>query len=212
MRLLSSRHIFIGVLVFLTLGINAVVAYFNIGQLVAGNRQLVQTVDVVSELENVAGLVKDAESSQRSFVLTGGKTYLEAFKNARTELSFSLTSLSAAVTDAQQIGRVPILKSAVASRLEIAERGIALRETQGVRAATDLVESGAAARENQRIEKVVTEMRARESELLETRQAQASESADDALRTFWIETGVGFLFLGLITFLLGRAARQNRQL
>ena len=212
MRLLSSRHIFIGILVCLTLGINAVVAYFNIGQLIQGNRQLLETVSVVSELENVAGLVKDAESAQRSFVLTGNPTFLDSFKKTRSELSGSLDNLARAATDPQQQNHVPILKSAVASRLEIAGRGITLRQTQGVSAATDLVETGAAARENRRIDTIVTEMRAREGELLDARSTQASEAADDATRTFWIETLVAFLFLGLITFLLGRAARQNRQL
>lgn len=77
MRLLSSRHIFIAILVFLTLGINAIVAYFNIGQLVAGNRQLLETVGVAAELENVAGGAKDAESSQRSFVLIGNPKFLQ---------------------------------------------------------------------------------------------------------------------------------------
>ena len=212
MRLLSSRHIFIGILVCLTLGINAVVAYFNIGQLVRGNRQLLETVSVVSELENVAGLVKDAESAQRSFVLTGNATYLADFTSSRRELSSSLDNLSKTATDSQQQAQVPILKSAVASRLEIAGHGISLRQTKGMAAATNLLESGAAERENRRIETIVTAMRARESDLLDARQAQAGEAADDATRTFWIETLVAFLFLGLISFLLGRAARQNRQL
>ena len=212
MRLLSSRHIFIGVLVCLTLGINALVAYFNIGQLIGGNRQLVRTVSVVSELENVVGSVKDAEISQRSFVLTGNATYLSAFKTARSRLSASLQDLSEDATDAQQQSSLPILKSAVASRMEIAERGIVMRQKSGLQAATDLVESGAGARENRRIRNIVSEMRAREGDLLESRTTQAGEAADDATRTFWIETLVSFLFLGLITFLLGRAVRQNRQL
>ena len=212
MRLLSSRHIFIGVLVFLTLGVNAIVAYFNIGQLVRGNRQLSKTVSVISQLENVAGQVKDAESSQRSFVLTGNSTFLESFKSARTKLSFSLASLGATTSDSQQITRVSVLKSAIASRLEIAQRGIALRQNSGLSAATNFIESGAAARENRRIENIVAQMRARENELLEARSTEADEAAADAMRTFWIETLVGFLFLGLISVLLWRAARQNRQL
>ena len=212
MRLLSSRHIFIGILVCLTLGLNAVVAYFNIGQLVRGNRQLSETVSVVSELENVAGLVKDAESAQRSFVLTGNTTYLKAFKSARSELSSSLENLGKAATDPQQQVQVPVLESAVSARLDIAQQGIALRQTRGVTAATELLATGAAERENRRIETIVVDMRARESDLLDARQAQANEAAADATRTFWIETLVGFLFLGLISFLLGRAARQNREL
>ena len=144
MRLLSSRHIFIGVLVCLTLGINAVVAYFNINRLIVGNRELVQTVSVVSELENVAGLVKDAESAQRSFVLTGNATYVNAFKSARQSLSGSLETLGQAATDSQQIAQLPVLKSAVAARLEIAQQGITLRQTRGVAAATEFVETGAA--------------------------------------------------------------------
>ena len=212
MRLLSSRHIFIGMLVCLTLALNAVVAYFNISQLIRGNRQLLETVSVVSELENVAGLVKDAESAQRSFVLTGNADYLNAFQSSRNQISGSLDDLSRAATDAQQQGQVPILKSAVASRLDIAQQGIALRQSKGQNAATDLLETGAAQRENRRIETIIETMRARESDLLDARSTQAGEAADDATRAFYIETLVGFLFLGLISWLLGRAARQNREL
>ncbi len=212
MRLLSSRHIFIGVLVCLTLALNAILAYFNIGQLIRGNRQLLETVSVVSELENVAGLVKDAESAQRSFVLTGNADYLLAFRKSRNQLSGSLANLSRAATDPQQQGQVPVLESAVASRLDIAQQGIALRQAQGVNAATELLQTGAAERENRRIDTIVSEMRTRENDLLDARSTQAGEAAADATRNFWIETLVGFLFLGLISFLLGRAARQNREL
>ena len=212
MRLLSSRHIFIGVLVFLTLGINAIVAYFNIAQLAAGSRQIARTVGVVTELENVAGQVKDAESAGRSFVLTGQQTFAENFRSARSDLSVSLKNLDAAVADEQQRARLPGLKSAVAARLEVAARGLSLRRQKGLSAASAYIEGGAGARENARIEQIVAAMRAREGELLEARTTDANQAADDATRTFYIETGVTFGFLGLIWFLLSRAARQNRQL
>ena len=212
MRLLSSRHIFIGVLVFLTLGINAIVAYFNIAQLAAGNRQIARTVAVVTELENVAGQVKDAESAGRSFVLTGQETFAANFRTARGQLSGSLQNLDAAVADTQQRARLPGLKSAVAARLQVAARGLSLRRQQGLRAASAYIENGAGARENARIEQIVAAMRAREGELLEARTTDANQAADDATRTFYIETGVTFGFLGLISFLLGRAARHNREM
>ena len=212
MRLLSSRHIFIGALVFLTLGINAVVAYFNIGQLIAGNRQIVRTVTVVAELENVAANLKEAEAAQRGFVLTGKPEFLEGFKGARGEINGSLGTLAGAASDEQQQKRLPQLKEAIDARMESAETGIGLRQTQGLPRATAWIQNGQGARQNARINGLVEAMRQRENELIETRTFDASQAADDATRTFWIETGVTFGFLALISYLLGRAARQNRQL
>ena len=212
MRLLSSRHIFIGILVFLTLGVNAVVAYFNIGQLISGNRQIVRTVLVVSELENLAATLKDAEAAQRGYVLTGQPEFLEGFKAARSELSSSLNTLQRSAADEQQQKRLPLLRKAIAARMESAQTGITLRRTKGLQPASAWVENGRGARQNKRINALVEAMRQRESELIETRTIEASQAADDATRTFWIETGVAFGFLALILFLLGRAARQNREL
>ena len=212
MRLLSSRHIFIGVLVCLTLGINAVVAYFNINQLIAGNHQIVLTVTVVSELENLAATLKDAEAAQRGYVLTGNPEYTQNFKQARTELSSSLDTLRGAATDEQQQKRLPELRRAIAARMDSAANGIELRRTQGLKPASDWIENGRGARQSKHINALIEAMRQRESELTETRTFAASQAAEDATRTFWIETGVAFGFLALISWLLGRAARQNREL
>ena len=212
MRLLSSRHIFIGVLVFLTLGINAVVAYFNINQLIAGNRQIVRTVTVVSELENLAATLKEAEAAQRGYVTTGKPDFLENFKSARVAVDASLQTLAGAASDEQQQKRLPPLQKAIAARMEGAQTGINLRQTQGLKAASAWNEGGQGARQTKEINGLLDEMRGRENELVESRTFEAAQAADDATRTFWIETAVTFGFLALISYLLGRAARQNREL
>ena len=212
MRLLSSRHIFIGVLVFLTLGINAIVAYFNIGQLIAGNRQIVRTVTVVSELENLGANLKETEAAQRGYVLTGKPDFLESFKGARGDINASLKTLAGAASDEQQQKRLPELQRAIEARMKSAETGINLRQTQGLPSASAWIGNGQGARQNTRINGLVAAMRQRENELIESRTFDASQAAGDATRTFWIETGVTFGFLALISYLLGRAARQNREL
>ncbi|RYD32182.1 MAG: hypothetical protein EOP87_13280, partial [Verrucomicrobiaceae bacterium] len=69
------------VIFFLLSGYNA---YRNTTALRAGMRQVENTHTVIVSLENVLSLMKDAETGQRGYLLTGIEDYLRPYFNART--------------------------------------------------------------------------------------------------------------------------------
>ena len=209
---LRRRHFLIGVLVLLTLLTNAFVAYWNIARLMRNERLVSQTFQTEAQIERVNSLVKDLESGERGFLLTGDQNHLEAFARAQTQLAPALLDLQKIGADPQQKQTLPLLRKAVASRIAWAQRAIEARKRQNIEAAVALMRSANQAREMEDIRALSDKMREREDELLSLRTGESTESAQDAIRTFWIGTGANVLFLGLISVLLLQAARQNRQL
>lgn len=206
------RHLLIGVLVLLTLFTNAFVAYWNIKRLVRNEQLVGQTFNSQVQIERIVSLAKDVETGQRGFLLTGDEAYLEPFRRAQPQLASTLSSLEQTTNDPQQLQILPRLKSRIASRLASARTAIELRRTGGARAATRFVRLGTDKREMDDIRALADKMKEREDELLTLRTGESSDSAQDAFRTFWIASGANVLFLGLISFLLLSAARQNGRL
>ena len=70
------------VLVLALLGSLGVSSYFNAATLVDENDSVAQTQSVLENLQEVFGLVRDAETGQRGFLLTGDLTYLAPYNSA----------------------------------------------------------------------------------------------------------------------------------
>jgi len=206
------RHSLIGVLVLLTLLTNAFVAYWNIARLVRNERLVSQTLTTEAQIERVASLAKDIESSERGFLLFGDDESLKPFREASDQLQSTLSSLESAATDRQQKANLPLLRGAVDKRLSSARRAIALRRTLGLTGAVGTLHAETYRGQMDEIRRLADQMHEREDELLSQRTGESSDSAADAFRTFWIATGANLAFVALISWFLLQAARGNRAL
>ena len=209
---LRRRHLLIGLLVLLTLATNAFVAYWNITRLVYNERLVARTFQTEAQIERVVSLVKDIETGQRGFILTGNEIYLEPYARAKNQLTAALDDLQQTTNDPQQKRSLPQLRAEVAARLQSAQFSIRVRRIQGGRAAIRFIRLGADKEQMDAIRDRADIMKEREDELLAIRTGELSDSAQDAFRTFWIATGANILFLSFISGLLIQAARQNRKL
>ena len=205
-------HLLIGMLVLLTLLTNAFIAYLNIARLVSNERLVAHTVATQAQIEHVASLSKDIETSERGFLLFGDEAALAPFRETQTQLEGTVADLERMASDTQQKQRLPTLRRQINAQLALARRAIALRRTSGSVAATQLLRQGDDRRQMSEIRRLVDAMKEREDELLTQRTGESSDSAQDAFRTFWIATGTNLGFLGLISWLLLQAARRNRAL
>ena len=62
--------------------------------LIEANRWVVHTHEVIEGLEDVLSVLKDAETGQRGFVLTGQQRYLEPYNAAASQLQHRSTRWS----------------------------------------------------------------------------------------------------------------------
>jgi methyl-accepting chemotaxis protein len=102
-----------------------------------------QEFTVKSELKEVLGLVRDAETGTRGYVITGKEDYLEPYIRATAKIETHLRSLHELVRgDPELSADMAKLEPVVADKLERLEANIVTRRKSGFEAAADRIKTG----------------------------------------------------------------------
>src|SRR2546423_12325814 len=102
--------------------------------------------DGMSQLDHLESLVKDAETGQRGFIITGDEIYLQPFEHASQRLPADLEQLRRfpwVDVSPEEIGRVTQL---VGQKIDELRTTIELRRTRGFDAAVPIVQAGSGKR------------------------------------------------------------------
>ncbi|EOR96059.1 Signal transduction histidine kinase [Arcticibacter svalbardensis MN12-7] len=83
----------------LLLLISSLASYLSINSLVKSTNMVNHTNTVILELENTLSLLKDAETGQRGYLLTGLNQFLDPYKNANSRISGHLQRLKSLISD-----------------------------------------------------------------------------------------------------------------
>src|SRR5580698_7857319 len=75
------------------------VAYFNFQTLKADSALVVHSGDTLTALEDVLSTVKDAETGQRGYLLTGNERYLQPYSAAAQEMGARLDAIQRLTAD-----------------------------------------------------------------------------------------------------------------
>src|SRR5438874_9845905 len=85
-RSMGTRAILGFGLVFVVLVSSAAISSRNLSRLHANEEAIAHTHQVLAELEAVLSTMKDAETGQRGFLLTGDAAYLKPYEDAALEV------------------------------------------------------------------------------------------------------------------------------
>jgi CHASE3 domain sensor protein len=138
---------------------------------------IAQSYEILDALSDALLLVLEAETGQRSYILTGDPAFLKHYQSAfssRAEVLGRLKRLTADGPEHQ--ARLAKLEEKIAARLQFAERAIALRREQGFEAARELVAGRGGKRLTDAIRALVVDMERAENATLQGRAAQATRS------------------------------------
>ncbi|MBB5635440.1 signal transduction histidine kinase/DNA-binding response OmpR family regulator/CHASE3 domain sensor protein/HAMP domain-containing protein [Pedobacter cryoconitis] len=160
----------------LLLFISSLASYISIRNLIKNSELVSHSNSIIRHTDSVISTLKDAETGQRGFLLTGEEVFLEPYNGARAEAVALLDTLQRQTTDnpAQQVN-INKLKEIVEGRLVILEKTIAIKRKGGSVSIGDLL-TGKAYMDNAR--KVIKTMQTEEQALLVTRTASQSKLAD----------------------------------
>ncbi len=97
------------------------------------SQQAARTRQVVDHANALLSSLKDAETGERGFVLTGRDQYLEPYRQALKEVPVTMDSLTVlAGTDSRdQAQRIDRLRLLVNAKLEVSQRMVELRQAEG---------------------------------------------------------------------------------
>jgi signal transduction histidine kinase/DNA-binding response OmpR family regulator/CHASE3 domain sensor protein len=150
----------------------------------AAARRVTHTLETVDQLEAVLSLVKDAETGQRGFLLSGEESYLEPYINAKSQLPAVLKRARGLLADdPQQAQRLTGLEQLAAEKITELEQTIALRRKGEVAAAVAQVRTDHGKVLMDRVRSLITTLESTERADLVSREEawQQSESVSSAV-------------------------------
>jgi PAS domain S-box-containing protein len=168
---------------------------------------------LLQQIEQTISSVKDAETGQRGFVLTGNSEYLEVYDRAVAALPSELTGLRALVANEAMLRtRVATLSDLITEKLAELKETVTLRETEGFQAALGVVQTNRGKHTMDDVRKIGDEL---QNEVYTGLQQGIRERQDQGSRTR-LTTALGaallFAFLLLATFDIGRATAERDRL
>lgn len=163
----------------LVLVLVAVVSYRNAYLLIENDGWVAHSNQVRIELADLLSELKDAETGQRGYLLTGDDNYLEPYKTALASIQTTLGNLRKLTVDSPgQQRRLASLSQPIDNKLAELKQTMDVRQTQGFDAAVKIVltNSGKAYMDEARA--IMAEADQEERGLLKKRTDEARASAD----------------------------------
>src|SRR6266850_803711 len=138
-RKIISTFLAMGCLLAVSIG----VVYMVGRRALALNRDLTRESEVIRELERFVSALKDAETGQRSYLLTGDERYLAPYKEGQTNVTRAAEELQRLGSRGDlPINGVQRLRELAVAKLSELEETINLRRGPDPQAAVDAVRSG----------------------------------------------------------------------
>lgn len=114
----------LGISLFLLL-ISSAASYISIKNLINSSRMLRESNHVISALDNTTSLIKDAETGQRGYLLTGDTRFLDPYNASKGKIETQLDELDAVFSKSpSQSGNLKELKKSVDARITILDQNL----------------------------------------------------------------------------------------
>jgi CheY-like chemotaxis protein/signal transduction histidine kinase/CHASE3 domain sensor protein len=173
----------------------ALLSYQSLQATTNSARNLAQSVEVFSRLQALLSTLKDAETGQRGYLLTGEETYLPPYTEAKDALPGEFKSTRAMLRDRpEQLRQLDILESLANLKMAELESTIAARRAGHPDAALAVTRTDRGKILMDRIRATVNDMIAAERQWIERRGQESETAATISLAVSWGGSGV-LLFL-----------------
>ncbi|HYB71103.1 MAG TPA: CHASE3 domain-containing protein, partial [Candidatus Bathyarchaeia archaeon] len=214
--LTPGQTVAVGLLV-LALLIDAALTLHNIREVATSVQWVSHTHEVLGKLEQVLSTLKDAETGQRGYLLSGERSYLEPYSQAVARLEPELAQLRQLTLDnPTQTAHVLKLEQLARERVAALRQGLDVAASEGDRvralqASRQALLAGEGKRLMDAIRDEMEGMQVAERELLRSRDVAARASARNAIVSAVVALGLGLALVGMVTWLFARnlASRQR---
>ena len=188
-----------------------VISYQNTRILIDNNNQVQKTQEKINKLEELLSEMKDAETGQRGYILTGQESYLEPYQAVVGNIEQKIVELRDLITDqSNQQKQFATLEPLIAAKLAILKQTIDLRQNQGFDAALQLIQTNQGKHLMDDIRKIVHEIENQDKRLLQQQSQAAKASANTTLLTLAIAISLSFLILAIVYYLISREGKERK--
>ena len=193
----------VGLAIMLIIG---VVTYISTVSLVNNSNMVDHTHEVLKGLDSIVSYLKDSETGQRGYLITGENRYLEPYNASLSEIPLAIANVRDLTSDnSVQQARIRELEPLVAAKLAELKETIDLRRDVGFDAALEVVLTDAGKQVMDDLRGVITAMADEELVLLDVRAAATASTANTVKMSILVGTAIAFVLLGGIAFYLSRS-------
>jgi methyl-accepting chemotaxis protein len=183
-----------------------IVGYWSTYALIDTSYSVTNTYKVVEKISNYVSNLKDAETGQRGFLLTGDPAYLEPYSTAVEAAPKLLGELRGLTIDSVgQQRRLDQIESLTAAKFSELKRTIDLRKNGHADDALKIVLTNEGKAIMDEIRKNTDQMRQDERELLDKRATESEATAATAKKTILVSTAICLLFVTVTAFFMTKS-------
>ncbi|MEH2297934.1 MAG: response regulator [Nostoc sp.] len=188
-----------------------VISYQNTRILIDTKNQVQRTQEKINKLEELLSDMKDAETGQRGYILTGQESYLEPYQAVVGNIDQKIAELKDLIIDQpSQQQQFATLESLIAAKLAILKKTIYLRQNQGFDAALQVIQTNQGKYLMDNIRKVIHEIENQDKRLLQQQSQAAKASANKTLLTLALAIFLSFVILGIVYYLISREVKERK--
>lgn len=201
-----DRTLVIGIILVVLLIIGtAILSAYNVHRLRADSRLVAHTHEVISSLEAVIETVRDAESGQRGYIITGNRDLFRPYEEAPLLAEDHVKRIEELTRDNHdQQAEIPKLRQLIKARLGTLFANLKLREDEGFDAASESIATNRGKEQMDALRKHISAMQAAEESLLIDRSRQTADMYVITLLSILLGTVLGLLAIAAFGWTLYR--------
>jgi PAS domain S-box-containing protein len=192
----------------LFLGIIGGGSFWSTIQLNQATAKVAKSNHLYQQLESLLSSLKDAETGQRGYLLTGQAEYLKPYYNGVKATEQNIRQLSSDNLNRPQFN---LLQTLIAEELYELDKTIHLRKTQGLDAALQVVQINAGQQDMDRIRSIIHEMKHDIEQLRQQQQAQAEINTQLQMAIVQISSLFSVISVSLIVIVINRDLTKRQQ-
>ncbi len=197
-------------LTFVLLAVIGATAYRNVDTLTRTSYSVAHSHAINEGIGTLLSQVKDAETGQRGFVLTGDEAFLEPYTAAMTAIPASLRELRAlAAGDGEESRGLDQAEPLISRKLAELQRTIAIRRSAGLEPTIKAIEEGTGKRVMDDLRRVLGDLERAEHDRLKARGDEVEAAASMARMTIFWGTLLSLLLSVVVAAILTRALTRQ---
>jgi PAS domain S-box-containing protein len=194
-----------------TLVLIGMISYQNTRILIDASNQVQKTQEKINKLEELLSEMKDAETGQRGYILTGQESYLEPYQGVVRNIDQKIVKLKNLIADKpNQQKQFATLESLIGAKLAILKQTIYLRQNQGFEAALQVIQTNQGKYLMDDIRKIINDIENEDKRLLQKQSQAAKASANNTVLTLAIAICLSFLILSIVYHFIYREVKERK--
>lgn len=190
----------------------ALMGYLNARRLIANERLVAHSDSAIVDLTRLLSTLRDAERSQRGYLLTDTETYPRPYRDATGRIQSELAALRREVAPGTgQQARVATLRREIALKLAELRRTISLEQAGDRAAALAIVDASASKKLMDEISDQVVAIRTAEYAILDQRAGESERSSRTTIVAMVAPTLIAAALLALVFYLSNRRMIELRE-